>query len=317
MGRRRRATKAWLKRLRQRFFTWWNQQWGRLEGREGDQEEERSQRPAHDIERQPSSRNSTLRNGTSSHWTSDSDNPPSSSPASLAQHTYHPFLHPAYKPLAHNLLLSLWDIIMFLTLASHIYVYVTNIKPGLAFCIGEYHYPLWHFPKGLSFQDRCNRVNWGIHSAGGISATGAMFLALWHVCALVCRFWGGVGEGSIRRVKSGRMGKWKKKLKGRRKGDAGDDIGMADWQYPPRDVDIRSRSSLRRSIRSGTQSGTQAGAEGGERREGTLGREEMGVGMTQRRKMRKEKSDAGSDRRKESRGSRWSWQTEGFFECLA
>jgi len=312
VGRRRRATKAWLKRSRQRFSTWWNQQLGPLEGRHGEQEEERSQRPAHDIERQPSSQNSTLRNRTSSHWTSDSDNLSTSSPSSPSQHTYHPFLHPAYKPLAHNLLLSLWDTIMFLTLASHIYVYVSNIKPGLAFCIGRFHYPLWHYiflQKGLSFQDRCNRVNWGIHSAGGISATGAMLLALWHVCALVCRFWGGVGEGSIRRMKS--------KMKGRKHRGGGEGIGMADWQYPPRDVDIRSRSSLRRSVRSGTQSGTQADAEGGERREGTLGREEMGVGITQRRRMRKEKSDAGSDRRKESRCSRWSWQTEGFFECLA
>jgi len=307
VGRRRRATRAWLKELRQRFSTWWNQQMGFLEGRDREQEEGRSQRLADDIERRPSGQNSTRR--TSSHWTSDSDNPPSSSPRFPRQHTYHPFLHPAYKPLAHNLLLSLWDIIVFLTLASHIYVYVTNIKPGLAFCIGKYHYPLWHFEKGLSFQDRCNRVNWGIHSAGGISATGAMLLALWHVCALVCRFWGGAGEGSIRRMKS--------KMKGRKHRGGGEGIGMADWQYPPRDVDIRSRSLLRRSVRSGTQSGTQAGAEGGKRREGTLGREEMGVGMTQRRRTRKEKSDAGSDRRKESRGSRWSWQTEGFFECLA
>lgn len=314
MGRRRRATKAWLKGLRQRLLTWWRKHLALRQRRGG--EEEDMQTPVDDIEQQPSGQNSTRR--TSSHWTSDSDNPPSSSPRSPSQHTYHPFLHPAYKPLVHNLLLTLWDIILLFALACHVYVYVSNIKPGLALC-GRYHYPKWHFNpilKILPLEQRCIRVNWGIHSAGAISATGATLLALWHVCALACRFCGGVGEELIRRMKGGRTVKWKNELRGKGERDAGEDIGMADWQYPPRDVDIRSRSSIRRSVRSGTQTDTHTGEEGGERREGTLGREEMGVGMTQRR-TRKENSDESSGRGEESTGSRWSWQTEGFFECLA
>jgi hypothetical protein len=50
----------------------------------------------------------------------------------------------------------------------------------------------------------------------------------------------------------------------------------------------------------------------------TVSQEELEIGM--RRKRRREEKDDGSsssDIKKEVRGSRWSWKSEGFFECLA
>jgi hypothetical protein len=260
-----------------------------------------------------------------SHWASDTDIATLKS-SFLLPHTYHLLLYHTYTPLARHIFPTLWDAIVLLTLASHIYMYTSNIAPGLAFC--EHHnYPLWHFvptSNPLTLPQRCKRINWSIHSAGGCSATGAVVLAVWHICALAARFWSVVNEKSARRLRGGISRRWKDILRERRDGDAGPGVGMLDWQCPPRDVDVRSRSTMRKSNRSGTQIGTQTGMEDVERRGDTVGQEEMAVGMAGRRRRRREGmsdascSNSSHDRGMEVRSSRWEvWRSEGFFECLA
>jgi hypothetical protein len=202
---------------------------------------------------------------------------------------------------------------MLLTLSSHIYIYTANIYPSLAFCY-EHDYPLWHFrPNSLTLQQRCKRINWSIHSAGGCSATGAMVLAVWHFCALLSRLWGVLDKRSVDRLSNGRFRGLKTKLQARRKRDADTGVDMLDWQHLPKDVDVRSRST-RRSARSGALTGMDDIP----KRLPTVSQEELEIGM--RRKRRREEKDDGSsssDIKKEVRGSRWSWKSEGFFECLA
>jgi hypothetical protein len=116
---------------------------------------------------------------------------------------------------------------------------------------------------------------------------------------------GGLSNGRFRRLKT--------KLRARRERDAEMGVDMLDWQHLPRDVDVRSRST-RRSARSGALTGTDDIP----RRLPTVSQEELGTGM--RRKGRREEKGNGSssrDRKKEVGGSRWSWRSEGFFECLA
>jgi hypothetical protein len=320
VGKRRRATRSWLEGLHRRLCKWWNRHLGHFEGGDG---EEDSQTSGFDIERLPPRQQSSPHDRASSQWTDDSDAPPRSPTPSLRQHTYHPFLHPAYTTLSHHILLTLWDIIMLLALASYIYVYISNILPGLAFCtIHKYDFAVFSFTptnNPFSMSERCKRINWGIHSAGGCAATGATFLALWHFCALVFRLWSVVNKTLGHRLKGRRLGRWKDRLRARRGKKPEEGIDMLDWQYPPRDVDVRSRSTMRRSARSETQTGTQTGAEDVERRGSALG-QEMGTSMTRRkRRGRGGKSDAnnGSDVEKDIRGSKWSWRSEGFLEFLA
>jgi hypothetical protein len=243
----------------------------------------------------------------------------------LCPHTY-PLLHATYTPLTRHIFLTLWDAIVLLTLASHIYMYTSDIAPGLDFC-NHNNYPLWHFvptSNPLTLPQRCKRINWSIHSAGGCSATGAVVLAVLHFCALAARFWSVVDEKLARRLRGGISRRWKSRLRERRDGHVGQGVRMLDWQYPPRDVDVRSRSTMRKSNRSGTQTGTQTGMDDVERKGGTFGQDEMAVGMAGRRRRRREgKSDASSsssshDTEREVRSSRWEvWRSEGFFECLA
>ncbi|KAG9193038.1 hypothetical protein G6011_03073 [Alternaria panax] len=213
VGRRRMATKTWFDSIRQSLEEWRQQCLKPFETRDG---EENSRRPIHDMEWRSAASQNAPQDRKSSHWMVNSDITPSplSSPS---PHTYHPFLHPTFTSVTRHILLALWDTIMLLTLTSHIYIYAANIRPGLAFC-SKHDYPLWHSKVDLfTLPQRCARVNWNIHSAGGCSATGAVALALWHFCALVGRLWDVVDE-KLQKLRDRTQRRVESELHVRRKG---------------------------------------------------------------------------------------------------
>ena len=310
MGRRRRATKTWLESTQQNIEAWCQRHLGSFGTRSG---KEDPRKPTHDTERHSATPQHVPQNRTSVNWIESLDNTPSP-PCPLDPHTYHPLLRPTYTSLTRHILLAVWDVIVLLTVTLHVYTYAANIRPSFAFC-DEHDYPLWHFyDQPATLQQRCTRINWRIHSAGGCSATGAVILALWHFCALMSRLWAVLDERVLRRLEDKTLEKFKSKLRARRKRDNDVDVGMAGWQCPPRDVDVRSRSA-RRSVESGALTGTEVTS----RHLPTVSQEELGIGLGRRRKGGRERnndtsSNGGKD--KDMGSSKWSWRSEGFVECL-
>lgn len=310
MGRRRRATKTWLKSTQQNIEAWRQRHLGSFGTRSG---KEDPRKPTHDTERRSATPQHVPQNRTSVNWIESLDNTPSP-PCPLDPHTYHPLLRPIYTSLTRHILLTVWDVIVLLTVTFHVYTYAANIRPSFAFC-DEHDYPLWYFyDQPATLRQRCTRINWRIHSAGGCSATGAMILALWHFCALMSRIWAVLDERLLRRLEEKTLKDFKSKLRAKREGDNDVDFGMAGWQCPPRDVDVRSRSA-RRSVESETLTGTEVTS----RHLPTVSQEELGIGLGRRRKWGRERNNdtsSNSGRDKDMGSSKWSWRSEGFLECL-
>jgi hypothetical protein len=188
--------------------------------------------------------------------------------------TSHPLLRPSLDPLLHYLLLSIYDAILIVILTLHIFVFFSLIPPLVTFChtFGTLMYPDSRLPeiKGcidsldpdkpapcpkIGTQERCERMNWNMHGAGGFSGAVAGILAGVHLVAVLCR----IAEMGV---------VWFEMARGRMEGRrvVRESIG----QEAPRDVDIHTRGSAKKgpgrlTIISEEEQGT--GGEGTERGE--------------------------------------------------
>lgn len=98
----------------------------------------------------------------------------------------------------------------------------------------------------LSMRERCQRIVWGINTAGGWACAGAAVLAALHVGAFGVRMWG-VWRGEYGGEEEDMLGEEHFASMGR---------GMEEWEYAPREVDVRTRA-VRPHISSRTSSAAQ------------------------------------------------------------
>jgi hypothetical protein len=174
---------------------------------------------------------------------STDDSPPTTPP------TYHPLLRPTLDPLLQYLLLSVYDAILITVLILHIFIFFSLISPLLTFChsYGTLMYPDYRLseikgcidsldpdkpapcPK-MGMRERCERMNWNIHGAGGFSGAVAGILAAVHLVAILCRV---VEMGIV----------WYELARGRMKMKAErESVG----REAPRDVDIHARGRAKK-----------------------------------------------------------------------
>ncbi|CAO2649699.1 Nn.00g009910.m01.CDS01 [Neocucurbitaria sp. VM-36] len=134
-------------------------------------------------------------------------------PPPTKSRTNHSLLSRQLTPTEHMLLSTIWDALMITILSLHIFSFFTNIAPSLAFCYtpAALNYPNWAFhdtdtnwrnsterPPKLGMKERCERINWSIHSSGGFSTAGAAVLAALHFLASLWRV-GGAARPWVRR----------------------------------------------------------------------------------------------------------------------
>jgi hypothetical protein len=162
--------------------------------------------------------------------------------------TRHSILHPSLPRPVRHLIFSIYDVVTILVLTLHIYVFLSSITSLMAFCTTQaiVTYPDWALPpiedcphssdlnktehcRVLSMQERCERLNWNIHGAGGFSSAVAAVLAGIHVAALLCR----VGEMCYTWIMLMKA-KWKERNSEKRE-------TTWDWHDSPRDIDIHTR----------------------------------------------------------------------------
>jgi hypothetical protein len=149
-------------------------------------------------------------------------------------------------------LLSSYDIIIIIIMILHIFIFYSLITPLMAFCYTRAVtvYPDWALPKVqgcsdslnphkpvncrvVSMRERCERMNWNIHGAGGFSSAIAAILASVHVAALLCRLvevcfiW---YETAKEKTEEKREEKKKREAK---------------WEACPRDIDIYTRGATK------------------------------------------------------------------------
>lgn len=156
---------------------------------------------------------------------------------------YHPLFHPSLPQPARLALLTLYDATLIALVAIHIYIYISSIDPGLAFCDTYQGLPTLFslHERGqsarlrksepsvvleLTMKEKCQRLNWTIHGAGGVAGVVAANLAVLHLAAMLCRFC----ECAILA--------WEQRTVEREK------KYVIEWQDPrvlPRDVDIHAR----------------------------------------------------------------------------
>jgi hypothetical protein len=168
--------------------------------------------------------------------------------------TYHPLLHPTITPSLRYILLSIYDTTITIIMILHIFIFCSLIAPLMAFCYTRAvaFYPDWALPRVegcsesldpekpancriINMRERCERMNWNIHGAGGFSSAVAAILASVHVAALLCRT---VEMCVIWYV----MAKGKVKAKRRKRENMESE---RDWEKPPRDVDIHTRDTAK------------------------------------------------------------------------
>jgi len=162
--------------------------------------------------------------------------------------TYHPLLHPVLPSAARHVFLSCYDTLLILVFALHIYTYIITIQPSMAECDRPSYkdYPTDKltptrnvpratviFQSSLSMRDRCLRLNWNIHIAGGFASALAALLAATHIVTLMCR----LCEGCYLLLE--RIGcKMEWRINGTVHG-----VREPSWQHPPRDIGIHARNS--------------------------------------------------------------------------
>jgi hypothetical protein len=119
------------------------------------------------------------------------------------QHTprsYHAILQPEIPPSVQLILLTLYDAVLILVLALHIYSFVDLIAPRKDFCYTHDNaaYPYWKPRRadlissgarqlGHDLGAQCRWYNPSITAAGGCASVVAGLLAATHVAAMTCR----------------------------------------------------------------------------------------------------------------------------------
>lgn len=220
-----------------------------------------------------------------------------SQPASDYPPTYHPLLRSDFSTLQRLVLLTLWDVIMILTLSSHIYIFLKNIKPSLEKC----HNPILAdtlSPRSISpllnSKDKCHRLNWRIHSAGGCSAGGAAILGALHLFTLMLRFY---EYAKLNRPLDLRKRASDRLKRSRKRKEPSSSSDEEHWRNPPRDIDVRSRipprqdgfsSSLSPSIQ--VYSLPSMTVMPTTRHQATISQEELNAGVLQRGSVRTRRS---------------------------
>jgi hypothetical protein len=164
--------------------------------------------------------------------------------------TYHPLLRPTLSPKLHYLLLSIYDTILIIVLTLHIFVFFSLMFPLIAFCrtSDTLMYPDSNLAKikgcidsldpdkavdcpPMGMQERCERMNWNIHGAGGFSGAVAAILAGVHLVAILCR----ISEMGVVWLELIKMGMKKRRVER-------DSVA----QEAPRDVDIHTRGRAKK-----------------------------------------------------------------------
>ncbi|KAF1846078.1 uncharacterized protein K460DRAFT_119734 [Cucurbitaria berberidis CBS 394.84] len=225
-------------------------------------------------------------NDHSETFSSGNQNATSSPPPPTKPHTYHPLLSNHLTPTERLILQTIWDTMMITILSLHIFSFFSNIAPSRAFCYtpAALQYPDWAFhdsaldwkkgkearPPQLGMKERCERINWSLHSAGGFSSAGAAVLAALHLVALVCR----VGEHMRLRLE-----RWMMDTKLQQNAEVGRGRGQSEsdkWgQQTPRDIDIHARG-IHDHIPSESHTTTDQPT--------TLSEEEQNTGLRQRKR---------------------------------
>lgn len=160
--------------------------------------------------------------------------------------TCHPFLHRNVPSEYGFLLLIAYDLLLVCILAAHACSYMINIHSVKLLCDpdspllnnetferykerGFVTQPLEKDLEVLDFKQRCNRLNWFIHIAGGFASALAVILAYMHLATLSLR----VCELGLEHVD--------------RKQDQTAGKEDAAWQHAPRDIDIHTCAALARA----------------------------------------------------------------------
>ncbi|KAH6639682.1 hypothetical protein C7974DRAFT_470152 [Boeremia exigua] len=235
-------------------------------------------------------------------------------------YTYHPFLRPRFLPSTQNVLLSIFDFLMVVVLASHTVTYFVGLPTAIALCdpseirdlaeqkLGEDQIP--SMEDRILLGERCVGLNVDIHVAGGFAVFMALVLGLLHLAALAVRLWEWIQLGRQDVVKTTDMGEGQK-------------TGGSDQDERRNALSLKTSTSHQASStgyrESTLHTGTTSPA-GTHRNDISIGPEERSIGvvsvnwgvdgteeMVRRRTARTERSEDSTV------GSRWD---EVFLECL-
>ncbi|KAH7355672.1 hypothetical protein BKA66DRAFT_474978 [Pyrenochaeta sp. MPI-SDFR-AT-0127] len=230
-------------------------------------------------------------------------------PQSIRSHICHPLLPSNVSPITHMFFLTLYDTLIILILTLHIVAFASNIAPSLAFCStpAAINYPPWAFHDSsgtdwtdgsyakdsmgmdrggrkvqLGMRERCQRINWGISTAGGWGCGGAAMLAALHVAGLGMRMWEVWGPEGSRDVEKRKHGMEEEGL------DRSMETRLKEeeWENAPKDINIQTHAT-RPHVLSSSVSTPSAHPT-------TISEEEHNIGVRER-----DKRSAGQERRTE------------------
>ncbi|KNG45182.1 hypothetical protein DDE82_001795 [Stemphylium lycopersici] len=237
-----------------------------------------------------------------------------SQPAPYHPLACHPLLHLDFSTLQRLVLLTLWDVIMILTLSSHIYIFLRNIEPSLKMC----HNPIsahTSSPRSISLllnsKAKCHRLNWRIHSAGGYSAGGAAILGTLHLFASTLRLYEYVRAKRPLKPRKTVSDGLKRSRKRKQHGSSDEQ----HWRNPPRDIVVRPQSSPPQTGFSSSLSpgihvyslpstvGTPA-----TRHQATISQEEQNAGVLQRGGVRTTRSQQQESENVDHQSERSRWE---------